>query len=184
MTQEEIQKEANNEELAMLEEAVRTAEKAKEPGETKVGEVLETGGEETGPTKIASIESAGYVYIYDTRTYERSVTNKNMLRDQLKKKRPDGSHVFTTVKPKPAPRRGKQKCWLYPSDPNRGEYDRLGLPVCMKSNLTSPYQVTRHMQKRHPAEWATIEKERTDKEKEEDRKFQRMILKQATAKKK
>jgi hypothetical protein len=139
---------------------------------------------EEGYIKPARVKSAGYVKIYDTRTGEMSLCNRNMLRHHLEKRRPDNSVVFTTVKPKFAPKRGHLKCMLHPDSPNREHYNELGLPVCMKSNLTSPYQVLRHMQKRHKVEYATIkeeeirlEKEKDRAEKEKDRKLQESLIK-------
>jgi len=140
-----------------IEEQMRDAEEAPET-EIKL--------EETEPLTEMSplkMKSAGYVYVYDTRTNERSVCNRNMLAKMLRKKRPDGSIVFTTAKPKTPPARGTLKCMLHPDSPNRKHYDEMGLATCRKSNLTSPYQVRRHMEKRHKMEWATI-KEETDRE--------------------
>ena len=123
------------------------------------------------------LKSAGYVIIYDTKTYEPSICNRNSLRHNLQKKRPDGSIVFTTVKPEQKPKRGTLKCMLHAESPNRDYYDSLGLPVCLKANLTSPYQVIRHMQKRHKVEYATIKEEEQREERERQRKLQESIIK-------
>jgi len=155
---------------------LRSAEKAEEPGELAKNRTVFKGDSEVPPMVAQKIESAGYVYIYDTRTGEQSLTNRNMLRTQLGKKRPDGSNVFTVVKPNIVPKRGNLKCMLHTEDPNRGHYDLLGLASCLKSNITSPYQVKRHMQKRHQMEWATIEEERKEAERQEDKAFQRNIM--------
>jgi hypothetical protein len=134
--------------------------------------------------QTAKVESAGYVKIYDTKTGEMSLCNRNMLTHHLKKRRPDGSIVFTTIRPKFAPKRGQLKCLLHPDSPNRQHYDEMGLAVCKKSNITSPYQVIRHMQKRHKVEYGTIkeeearlEKQRERAERQEDRKLQAELLK-------
>ena len=162
------------EDIKIMEEIQRSAQKAPEPGATKIGEVLE---KDDTPMIIGSIQSAGYSYIWDNRTGDRSITNNNMLAQQLKKKRPDGSSVFTTIDPHIRQNVGTVKCLLHSDDPNRQHYDEIGFPVCMKNNLTSLYQRQRHMEHRHPAEFKAIEKERTDKEKAEDREFQRDLLK-------
>jgi hypothetical protein len=144
---------------------------------------------EEGYIKPARVQSAGYVKIYDTRTGEMSLCNRNMLRHHLEKRRPDGSAVFTTVKPKIAPKRGHLKCMLHPDDPNRAHYDDLGLATCRKANLTSPFQVRRHMEKRHKMEWGTIkdeiarnEKEQERADKAKDRKLQEALIKKASKK--
>lgn len=167
----------------LIEEMVRMASQAPEPGtlgqvEHKIDGV---------PAMQTSIESAGYVYVYDTRTAERSVVNRNMLIKQLQKKREDGSSVFTTVKPNFEPKRGTLKCLLHKDNVNREQYNELGLATCRKSNLTSPYQVERHMTKRHKQEWETIKKIRDDEEKaqkrEEEKLFRETMLAAVSGKK-
>ena len=125
------------------------------------------------PTQL---KSAGYVYIYDTVTHERSLCNRNVLLHNLQKKRPDGSMVFTTVKPKTLAKRGTLKCMLHPDGENREHYDELGLPTCLKSNLTSPYQVKRHMMKRHKVEYATIKEEEDRIERDKERQLRESII--------
>ena len=168
----------------LIEEQMRDAEVAPESGVRL---------DETEPLTAMSpvkMQSAGYVYIYDTRTGDRSICNRNMLMAHLRKKRSDGSLVFTTRKPLVAPVGGVLKCMLHPADPNRYHYDELGLATCRKANLTSPYQVQRHMLKRHKMEHATIKEEIANKEKEEareerkqDRKMRETLIKGASKKK-
>ena len=143
--------------------------------ETKL--VVENPNPEEGVSvKGLSVTSAGYSYIYDTKTGDRSKTNNNMLPMQLKKKHPDGTPRFTTIKPPFEPKKGTLKCMLHADDPNRKLYDEMGLPSCKKHNLTNPFQVRRHMEKRHKMEWQAIEQMRIEKERQEDREFQRKIL--------
>lgn len=167
----------------LIEEMLRSAEKAEEPGDFLQNRVIHEGDTEIPTPMIASsLKSAGYVYIYEIKTGEVSLTNRNMLPTQLKKRHEDGSLVFTTVKPDILPKRGNLKCMLHHKDPNRVAYDRLGLAVCEKDNLTSPFQVRRHMQKRHPVEWQTIEEERTRAEKADEVEFRKLLLKKAVEK--
>ena len=167
-----------------IEEQMRDAEVAPETG------VKLDGTEPLTDMSPVKMQSAGYVYIYNTRTAERSVCNRNMLMAHLRKVRPDGSLVFTTRKSSFSPKRGTLKCMLHPDDPNRAHYDELGLATCRKANLTSPYQVQRHMLKRHKMEHATIKEEIANKEKEEareerkqDRKLRETLIKGAAKKK-
>lgn len=161
----------------LLEEIMRDAEVAGEPGELAKKQVLHKGDDEMpSPMITAELKSAGYVYIYDTRTGDRSKCNRNMLVQHLKKKRDDGSTVFTTKNPGITPKKGTFKCMLHPDDPNRKHYDELGLPTCRKDNLNSRFQVMRHMQKRHKLEWQTIEQERIDAEKQEEKEFRRQLV--------
>ena len=172
-------------EAAEILEQMETAQKAPEP---EAGDKVVNKGDKENPAPaiISSISSAGYVYMWDSVTGEKSVTNRNMLPTQLKKKRPDGSRVFTVVDPGIPVRRGSLKCMLHPKDPNRERYSQLGLAVCKKENITSGYQVIQHMKHRHKEEWALIEKERVDVEKAEDRANQKAMTEamQAISKKK
>ena len=159
----------------IMAQMVADADEAKEPGTLKTKDFVST---DEMPMMVAELTSPKYVYIYDTVTREASVCSLNMLEQHLKLKRPGGSFVFTTKKPDKPPARGHLKCMLHPSGPNRKHYDELGLPACNKANLTSPFQVRRHMEKRHRQEWATIENERVEAEKQRDRDFQERMLTQ------
>ena len=164
---------------AKIEKALLDAEVAPEPGED-LGDIIQRGVEDEnkpaiGPMKITS---AGYTVVYDTRTGIDSTINNNNLRSVLKKKRLDGTLVFgleQTVTPK----EGQFKCLLHEDDSNRAHYNDIGLAVCPKGNLASPYQVRRHMEKRHKTEWGAIEAERIESEKQEDRDFQRTLMERA-----
>ena len=158
----------------LIEEQMREAEVAPE-SEVKIDEA-----EPLTPMSPVKMQSAGYVYIYDTVTHERSVCNRNMLAGHLRKKRPDGSIVFTTRKPLVAPKRGALKCMLHPDEPNRYHYDELGLATCRKANLASLYQVQRHMIKRHKMEYATIKEELDREEKAKERKLREVLIKSAS----
>ena len=154
---------------------------ADQPGVDGVVEAPEPGGtaEISQSFPGSMIESAGYVYIWDTENGKRSVCNRNMLQSTLGKTRKDGSRVFTTIKPDFEPQGGSFKCMLHASDANREHYNSLGLAVCTKDDLDSPYQVTRHMQTRHPQEWETIDDINTTAQREEDREFQRLLIQAA-----
>ena len=156
-------------------------ELAVNPGEENITEAPEPGAvsEINGTFPGSRIESAGYVYIWDTQTAKSSVCNRNMLASTLGKLRKDGTRFFTTVKPDFEPRGGSHKCLLHEDDENRAEYDELGLAVCTKDNLDSPYQVTVHMKARHPQEAATIEDINATAQREEDREFQRVLIQAA-----
>jgi len=165
----------------LIEELIRRAQKAEEPGSLAQNQVLATGDEKDAalpsPTVVNTMTSAGYVWIYDSVTGEVSKTNRNMLKSQLGKKRPDGSFVFTTVKPNIVFKAGGDlKCMLHKDGPNRALYDTLGLPVCPKANLRNPYEVRRHMQKRHKTAWESLEEERKEKERQEELSVRRLMV--------
>ena len=143
-----------------IEEMMRDAEMADEPGDMKAGVVISATADM--PMSTAELQSAGYVYVYDTRTADRSVVNRNMLQQQLEKRRVDGSFAFSTRKPEGIePLVGTIKCFLHEDDPNRGKYASMGRVRCRKSNFFTELDRERHLRFRHPRAWATLESERT-----------------------
>jgi len=167
---------ADNEKL--IEELVLDAEEAEEPGAVAKEKVISKGDDEDAPVPmiLSTLESAGYAIIYETKTGQSSIANKNMLASLLKVKNEDGTRRFTTRKPLKEPKRGTYKCFLHHDNPNRKHYDELGLPTCPKSNIINLYQVEQHMKKRHPASWEAIERERKEEERREERDFQRSLI--------
>ena len=175
------------EDKRLIEEMVRDAEKAKEPGEMKP--IIHPGGEGIPPMVTMKLESAGYSILYNTRTGEHSVFNNNMLRGKLQQRWEDNPLIgrfkwaSSPVKNSPNPTiKGTFKCLLHRDDPDRNHYDTLGFAVCPKDKLSAPFHVRRHMQKRHKVEWEAIEEERKDREKKEDREFQRSLIGKAVEK--
>ena len=171
---EDLVKAADIEELSS--DAYHLAD-APEPAGLRENDIIHAGSPDVPmPLMVSAIQSAGYAYIYDTRTGDRSLTNKNMLPIQLKKLRPDGSRVFTTVKPDITPVTGNIKCLLHLDSPAHAQYTVMGFPECSKDNLISDFHLERHMAAKHKAEWAAIKSARDKAERVEDREFQRAIL--------
>ena len=80
-------------------------------------------GNSNGMTMTAAeLQSAGYVYVYDNRTGDRSVVNRNMLEQQLGKRREDGTYAFTTTKPEFERQYGGLKCLLHMQKRHRREW--------------------------------------------------------------
>src|SRR5574343_1938786 len=163
-------------ENTVVQEMIPGAQYAPEPGD-RPGTEVEKGA---APMVVRSVDSAGYVTLWDTRTGEHSLTNANMLPTQLKKKRPDGSRVFTTDNPGITHPRGTIKGLLHPEGENRAHYDSLGFGECRKSNLVSLFQLEQHMKHKHKQEDPTIENERANQQRAEDREFQRSIMQAAS----
>jgi hypothetical protein len=169
---------------ALVIEMMKSANEAPEPGS---GVTTVTRGKDADgvaaddivtPMVTTKPLSAGYVWLYDLRDGESSITNRNMLRTQLRKIDKDtGKYVFT-VNPKEAPKptRGTMKCLLHARHPLRDRADKLGFAVCLKGTLASEFHVLRHMQRTHKTEWAVLEHEREERVKEDDRQFQRELL--------
>ena len=151
-----------------IEEMMRDAEMADEPGNLKAGKVISATADMTMST--SELQSAGYVYVYDTRTANRSVVNRNMLQQQLEKRRADGSFAFSTRKPEGIePIVGTIKCFLHEDDPNRDRYDKMGLIRCIKSDFLNEMDRENHLRRRHPRAFATLENERTRDERDAER---------------
>ena len=166
----------NNE--ALIAEALRDAQLTEIPSSLRDEPVIHRGDETLeAPMTVKEISSAGYVWIWDSRTFEKAPCLYYMLPYKLRQRRPDGSFIFRTTDPGELPKRGEIKCMLHPDAENRKHYALLGFRTCPKDNITNPYQLTQHMKKKHPQEWAAIEKERLDAEKQEDRELTRMLLK-------
>jgi len=86
-----------------------------------------------------------------------------------------GDRVFVFERPAARPPELLNRCRLHPNDPERAEWDKMGLPVCKKP-LANPYEVDRHMQKKHSTAWGTIERDRLKAERDEDRQAQRVMM--------
>ena len=168
-----MEKIVTQEQAQRTEEAQRTYEKIQAEGLVP-GMVI--GTTEGMTSVVSSIKGADKIKVWDNRTGQESDILYYMLTAQLKKKREDGSFAFTTTKPTFSPPEGIFKCLLHAEDPNRARHYELGYVLCPKGNLRDAFQVRRHMQKRHPAEWKAIEEERLEKERQEDRALQRLIL--------
>ena len=170
---------------ALIQEMLRDVKKGEIPSSLDKEPIVHR-GDETLPAPMvkAKISSAGYVNCWDTRTYMKVPVLYYMLPQVLRTRRPDGSYRWTVNDPGKEPRRGQFKCLLHPVVPSftneeverRRRYDTLGFRVCPKDNLANPYEVRRHMQLKHRAEWASIEEERKDRERQEDRQLQKTMV--------
>lgn len=163
---------------ATLEEMLRDAKVAEEPGEMAENPVIHKGDADLETPMIGIVKSAGYTWLYDTQTGVPSRFNNNMLPRALRKKRLDGTYVFGTVQ-RVKPKQGTFKCMLHKEDSQREHHDAMGFVVCPKDNLSSPFHVRRHMMKKHKVEWGAIEQERIDGERKEDRDFQKLLMTKA-----
>lgn len=151
-----------------------------EPGTTKRGEVVHRGNaEQPAPMAVSSIASAGYMEMWDTRTGEKSLTNRNMWPIQAQKRREDGSKVFTRHDPHITLKRGTLKCLLHQDNARRAEFDAMGLPVCNVDNIPSEYEVTQHMTHRHSGAWKAIQDKEERERRDEDRQYMRAIYESA-----
>jgi len=158
-----------------IEEMLRDAEEAGEPGGMASGQVI--GRSEASTLTTSQLQSAGWVYVYNVQTGSESVINRNMLPQQLEKRHADGSYLFSTQRPADAPRaNGNIKCTLHADGPDRAKYDGMGLIVCAKSNLLTDTDRDTHVRRRHPRAWATLEGEERRQEREDTRTDRRAMM--------
>jgi len=181
MTNEDRQSEQGND--ALIQEMLRDAQPANLPSDLKEHPVLHSGDETlAAPMTVKELSGGGYVWVWDTRTYDKIPILTYMLPSKLRSRRPDGSFRFTTANPGKLPKRGTVKCLLHQDTENRQHYDELGFRTCAKCNITNQYQLQQHMKKKHPQEWEAIELERMATERKEDRELQKLLVKGATPK--
>ena len=169
-------KETLPENEALIVEMLRNAESVEMPSELKENPVIHKGDDELeAPMTVKELTSAGYVYLWDSQTYEQAPVLKYMASEVLRRRREDDSFIWTATDPKKRPKRGTHKCLLHQDDPNRAKYDEMGLSTCRKSSIKNEFEAKRHMSKKHPKEWEAIEDMRKEKERQEDRAFQRTL---------
>ena len=159
-----------------MEELMRDAEVAEEPGDLKQGSTVASTS--NGMTMTAAeLQSAGYVYVYDTKTGDRSTINRNMLPGVLQKRRDDGSYFFSTKIPDIEIHQGTIKCVLHPDDENRKKYDSFGFITCKKSNFRTILDRDTHLRNRHKRAYETLRNEEAREQKEIERLERQMLTK-------
>ena len=146
-----------------VEEQVQEALSDNIPNEAEIG-------------RVRVISSAEKVQVWDSRTGQTGMVLEYMLRDKLKATRPDGSRIWTTKDPQILSQRGSVKCLLHKDGEDRDHYTFLGLRVCTKDNIKNFHERTMHMRRKHPKEWDSIQEEKHERERLEDRALQRAIL--------
>ena len=167
----------NAENELIIQEMLRNTKGVELPSELTINPILHKGDEVLpAPMTVKEISSAGYVWVWDSRSFEKIPIIYYMLPSKLRQRRPDGSFRFTTIDPGQLPNRGAIKCMLHEKGEDRKHFDELGFRVCPKEGINNQYQLQQHMIKKHPQEWKAIKLEQEAKEKEEDRNLQRLLL--------
>lgn len=164
---------------AVLEEMLRDIKPSTEnPTSMKLKDVLREGIENIpAPMVVSALDEAGYTRVYHTKEGDTRIVHKNLLKSILQKKNDDGSYAFS---PRPVRLLTKAKanlnCLLHINDLRRAKFEGLGLPVCDREGIPSPYQQRMHMIRKHKQEWAIIEQEREEREKQEQKEWQQNLL--------
>lgn len=160
---------------ALVEEMLRDS-KVKVEGDLEKNPIIHKGDSTLeAPITVSKITTPDYVYIWDSRTHRKAPILKYMLSQKLQVRRKDGSYVWTLKDPGKAPKGGMLKCLLHKDSPERELHDSMGLRECGKDNITNDYEVKQHMLKKHPKEWKSLEDSRIERERQEDRAFQKTL---------
>ena len=121
-------------------------------------------------------QRSGRVTLYDTITGVPSHVLEYLVNGTLRKKRADGTRVFTLMAPKEPPKVGTIKCLLHPNAPDRARFAAMGWEACPRTQIPNQFQLEQHMQSKHRREWAALKREEEQRDKDEQRNYQRGIL--------
>ncbi len=140
-------------------------------------------------SNFVEVKGGKYYRMWHAEDLDERLIQVNLMNSVLKQRFPTtrkdlrharpGDKVFVFEQPKARPPELMNRCRLHPKDPARPEWDAMGLPTCSKP-LANPYEVDRHMQKKHSTAWGAIERDRLHKERQEDRAAQRAMMKAIT----
>ena len=144
----------------------------------KEGEILNRPSETNPlPLRVTSLRYKGYVEVWDTLTGEKSLQPWWLLWQTMKKKREDGTLVFTRSDPHIPPNYGADlTCPLNPKSPEYKKLKKMGFRDCKKQHIPHIDGLQRHVQKSHSRAWEAMERERETQERQEDRQLQRDML--------
>mgnify|MGYP001576305244 CR=1 FL=1 len=93
---------------------------------------------------------------------------KVALLKRFRRKHPLAGQFLFSATPTKEYHWGKSPCLLHPSNPNREQYDRWGLPVCDAARLASPGEVQKHMKSRHPTALGIIQEAEKELQRQKD----------------
>lgn len=148
------------------------------PSYMKEGDMLGPVNETNpAPMRINSLRFKGYVEVWDTVTGVKSLQPWWLLWQTMKKKRADGSLVFTRTDPKIPPNYGADLvCYMNPASKEHARVKGMGFKDCTKQHIPHEDALMRHVKKSHSRAWEALERERTERIRQEDRKLQQDML--------
>ena len=131
--------------------------------------------------RVSDLRFKGYVEVWDSRTGIQSLQPYWLLWQTMRKTREDGSLVFTRTNPHIEPNYGADLfCPLNPDSPEYSLLKGMGFQPCKKQHIPHQDGLMRHVKKSHSRAWDAMERERTEKIRNEDRKLQFDMLKAMT----
>ena len=130
----------------LIQEMLRDAKKTNLGGDFEANPIIHRGDSDVpAPMVVNKVTNAGYVFVWDSRTFKKAPVLYYMLPQVLRQRREDGSYRWQVVDPGKKPKQGTFKCMLHAEGENRPHYDELGFRVCRKENMTNLHQVSLHM---------------------------------------
>lgn len=127
--------------------------------------------------RVNSLQYKGYVEVWDTQTGDKSRQPWWLLWQTMRKRREDGSLVFTRTDPKIPPDYGQDLfCPLNPAAPPDQRFTGRGFRHCRKKHIPHWDALQSHIQHSHKRAWAAMERARAEREREEDRALQRKVI--------
>lgn len=169
-----------------LDQRIKEAEMDGPVHEYKAGDNLQQETHEVPlESNFVEVKGGKYYRMWHAEDLDERLIHVNLMNNALRQRFPasekglrharPGDKMFVFERPVARPPELINRCRLHPNDPDRPEWDKMGLPTCSKP-LANPYEVDRHMQKKHSTAWGAIERERTRRERDEDRLAQRTMM--------
>ena len=129
------------------------------------------------PMRVSSLKFKGYVRVWDTLTGVESLQPWWLLWQTMRKRREDGSLVFTRTDPHIPPDYGDDLfCPLNPEAPADQRFAGKGFQACKKKHIPHWDGLQRHIRKSHGRAWEAMELERRQRERKEDRDLQHAAI--------
>ncbi len=156
------------------------------PSHLKVGDQLvRPSGGDPSRVEVTDMRFKGYVQVWDTRTGVMSLQPWWLLWQTMRKRREDGSLVFTQEDPQIPQRHGADLyCHLNPLSDMYGKLESLGFATCVKMHIPHQDGLMSHIRHSHKRLWDFLQNEKEDErdrkaqeEREKDRELQREFMK-------
>jgi hypothetical protein len=169
----------------------------KRPAETEWDALLSEGSDSVVPTsyskegdvinrpnegapsamRISDLKFKGYKEVWDTRTGVKSLQPWWLMWQTMRKRRPDGSMVFTEIDPKIPQDNGEDLfCPLNPNAPvdvRFAEAKGMGFKECIKKHIPNMAALMAHLNSSHKRAAAAINQAREEQDRQETMDLQR-----------
>ena len=155
------------------------------PSNLQVGDQLvRPSSSDPSRVEVTDMRFKGYVQVWDTRTGVMSLQPWWLLWQTMRKRRSDGSLVFTQEDPKIPQNHGADLyCYLNPLSDSHERLQGFGFATCIKQHIPHQDGLMRHIRHSHNRLWDFLQSEKEDdrdrkeqEEREKDRALQREFM--------